>query len=82
MIGSTASRRAPSREAGATSVDEKDRRIAELEAALEPFATFGANNVDEDGWSGREQGASIHTWFGPSEFRAARDALGTKPDAE
>lgn len=63
-------------------MDQKDERIAELEAALEPFAAFGANNVDEDGWNGLEQCASIHTWFGPSEFRAARDALGAKPDAE
>jgi hypothetical protein len=63
-------------------MDERDRRIAELEAALQPFATFGANNVDEQGWNGGEQRQSIHTWFGPSEFRAARDVLGTRPDED
>lgn len=53
----------------------RKRRIAELEAALVPFASFGEDNVDEEGWNGLEQRASITTWFGPSDFRAARDAL-------
>jgi hypothetical protein len=56
-------------------IEADARRNAELEAALRPFADFADGNVDNDGWSGREQGARIVDWFGPSDFRAARAAL-------
>lgn len=63
--------------------EASEKRLTELLAVLEPFAIFGADNVDEDGWSGREQQGSIDTWFGPSEFRAARNAFNqTQPTGE
>lgn len=42
--------------------------------ALEPFATFAEQAVDENGWS--DLGLSLKDerivdWFGPSDFRAA-----------
>ena len=53
--------------------------------ALEPFANFAANFVDDDGWNG--VGLSVHKerisyWFGPSEFRAARAALASIKENE
>lgn len=51
----------------------KDERIAALEAALAPFATF-AHNVDADGWTSNIHREQISTWFGPSDFRAAGKA--------
>ena len=50
-------------------LDERDAALARAERAekaLEPFATFGANNVDEHGWNGREQNQTIYglTSFG------------------
>lgn len=47
------------------------RRIAELEAALRPFAVFG-KNVDDNGWTSTIHREPISMWFGPSDFRAAR----------
>jgi hypothetical protein len=60
------------------------KAMARMRSALEPFATFGKNNVNEDGWkegcAGRDR---IVDWFGPSEFRAAVDALsGQHPHSE
>lgn len=50
--------------------------------ALGPFASFAADNVGDEGWN--EVGLStkderIVDWFGPSDFRRARNAL-TKLD--
>lgn len=48
-----------------------EERIAEMEAALEPFAMEGW--ADENGWT--ERGCPndrICDWFGPSDFRRAR----------
>lgn len=42
--------------------------------AAESFAEWAAANVDAEGWSGDEQKQSIHTWFGPSEFRELQHA--------
>ncbi len=50
--------------------------IERLRAALEPFAEFG-KNVDADGWTSNIHRERISTWFGPSDFRAAADALST-----
>lgn len=57
--------------------EAKDRRIAELEAALRPFASLSWM-VGPDGWVSSESRAPISTWMGPSDFRAAGAAL---PDA-
>lgn len=47
-----------------------------LVEALEPFATFAANNVDEEGWAGlRCERERIVDWFGPSDFRRAALAV-------
>ena len=43
--------------------------------ALEPFATFGERNVDENGWKSNIHREQISTWFGPSDFRRARSVL-------
>jgi hypothetical protein len=61
----------------------REQEIEMLRAALEPFATYGEGNVDEHGWKegcgGRDR---IVDWFGPSEFRAAKDALAsTQPES-
>lgn len=51
-------------------------RIAELEAALRPFAdSHPAECVGEDGWTTTVHREPISTWFGPSDFRAARAAM-------
>lgn len=50
-------------------------RIEELEAALEPFATFSDTFIDEEGWSGPMKTERIVDWFGPSDFRRARATL-------
>lgn len=43
--------------------------------ALEPFATWAADNTDSEGWAGNLcEGDRVRDWFGPSEFRAARTA--------
>ena len=57
---------------GRPAVRKPARAAAE---ALAPFAAFAAQAVDGEGWSGREQNASIHTWFGPGDFRAASAAV-------
>lgn len=52
------------------------RRVEKLEAALEPFgSSHVADNVDDDGWTSNIHREGISTWFGPSDFRAARQAL-------
>lgn len=50
------------------------RKVVErAKEVIEPFADFGVNNTDADGWGGtRCEGERIRDWFGPSEFRAAR----------
>lgn len=55
----------------------KSARIAELEAALEPFADFADDFVDEHGW--RMLPGRVFDWFGPSDFRRARAALREEP---
>lgn len=52
--------------------------VVGLREALEPFATFGADQVDDEGWN--DTGLStkeerIVDWFGPSDFRRALAAL-------
>jgi hypothetical protein len=57
-------------------VSAKDAEIAKwerLRKALEPFASFG--DVADDLMRDR-----ICDWFGPSDFTAARDALGARPE--
>lgn len=46
------------------------KRRTELELAILPFAEFGIENVDDDGWKSTIHSEPISTWFGPSEFRA------------
>ena len=55
------------------------RYLASLEAqgwvlvpkeALEPFAQFARDNIDDEGWTSNIHRESISTWFGPSDFRA------------
>lgn len=47
-----------------------------LVEALEPFATFADTFVDDDdGWTGTMKQERIVDWFGPSDFRRARQAL-------
>jgi hypothetical protein len=46
------------------------KRRTELELAILPFAEFGIENVDDDGWKSTIHREPISTWFGPSEFRA------------
>lgn len=51
--------------------------LATMREALEPFASFAANNTDDDGWAGTQcQRERIVDWFGPSDFITARRALG------
>lgn len=45
------------------------KRRTELELAILPFAEFGVENVDENGWKSTIHREPISTWFGPSEFR-------------
>lgn len=54
--------------------------IGELREALEPFATFADTFVDEEGWNGPMSTTRIVDWFGPSDFRRARSAVGPSPD--
>ena len=57
---------------------ERDDLKAEnerLREALEPFASFSAEFVDQEGWTGPMSKARIVDWFGPSDFRAASTAL-------
>lgn len=64
-------------------------RVAELEAALEPFANFGADNTASDLlasgpcgiWSvGGCEGERIKDWFGPTDFYKAH--LAARPEGE
>lgn len=69
-------------ELGAQAADELERLTSAIErkdAALRPFAAFAVSNVGADGWN--EIGLStkderVVDWFGPSDFREARAALG------
>lgn len=55
---------------------EQTLRIAELEAALRPFAeSHPAECVDDNGWTTTVHREPISTWLGPSDFRAARAAM-------
>lgn len=58
-------------------VEAKDRRIAVLEAALEPFAWFGEVATPDTAitWSGVRHTERISTRFRHEQFRAARTAL-------
>lgn len=52
--------------------------LAKLECAveaLEPFATWAENEVDAEGWKNPPMRERIVDWFGPSDFRAAAEAL-------
>jgi hypothetical protein len=49
--------------------------VREMREALEPFAEYGTNNVDDDGWTGPMSHTRIVDWFGPSDFRRARAAI-------
>lgn len=58
-------------------------RIAELEAALEPFASeFAKVFVDDEGWTGPMNKERIVDWFGPSDFRVACAALNPSARSE
>lgn len=46
-------------------------RLAEAEKALGPFAEFGRDNTNADGWMSNIHREAISTWFGPSDFRRA-----------
>lgn len=52
---------------------EKDARIARLEKALATFAEF-AIWTDESGWTSTIHKEPISVWFGPSDFREAKEA--------
>jgi hypothetical protein len=58
-------------------VEAKDRRIAKLEAALEPFARFGDAATPDTAvtWAGLLHTLRISTHFRHEQFRAARTAL-------
>lgn len=57
-------------------VSRLNRRVAALEAALEPFARFAESNTDGEGWAGsRCERERIVDWFGPSDFITVRKAL-------
>jgi hypothetical protein len=45
-----------------------------LRSALEPFASFGDQNVGEHGWLSGIHREQVSTWFGPSDFREATEA--------
>ena len=62
--------------------DRVHAKLAASDAALEPFAAFGLDNVDDSGWAKNGyQGDPIRYWFGPSEFRAAI-AASHRPEPE
>jgi hypothetical protein len=52
----------------------QDDRLRIAVEALEPFAAF-AENVDAEGWTSNIHRERISVWFGPSDFRRAREAL-------
>lgn len=60
--------------------EQAERELERVREALRPFAIFGANNVNEEGWKdgcpGRDR---IVDRFGPSKFRAAKEALDSAP---
>lgn len=58
-------------------ITRQQEEIERLRSAIEPFSDFARWTIDENGWSGSAQREQIHTWFGPSDFRAALQA---KPD--
>lgn len=64
------------RRIAAAQLEADARRIAELSEALEPFATFADTFIDSEGWNGPMSSTRIVDWFGPSDFRTARAALG------
>lgn len=52
------------------------KELERAKAVIAPFAQFGADNTDDEGWGGnRCEGERIRDWFGPSDFRAAREWL-------
>lgn len=52
-------------------VSDLTARLAEAEKALGPFAEFGRDNTNADGWMSNIHREAISTWFGPSDFRRA-----------
>jgi hypothetical protein len=54
-------------------------RAAALREALEPFASFAATFIDDEGWVGPMNKERIVDWFGPSDFRKA--ALANRGEA-
>lgn len=55
-------------------IREMAGKMDALRSALEPFATF-AENVDTNGWTSDIHRERISVWFGPSDFRRAKEAL-------
>lgn len=53
---------------------DKDASIEALEKALRPFAEFG-ENTNADSWASNIHKEPISTWFGPSDFRRAHEAI-------
>lgn len=60
-------------------IEKQAERIERLEKALRPFAAF-AENVDEQGWTSNIHREGVSVWFGPSDFREARQALSPTED--
>jgi hypothetical protein len=79
LVAEEAADRILTLEARLAAVEAENGRLRE---ALEPFATFARDNVDEEGWSGLEQHQSIDVWFGPSEFSRAAAVLGTPTNSD
>lgn len=53
-------------------------RVRELEEALRPFAEFGQQSTDENGWASNIHREGMSTWFGSKDFRRAARAM--EPD--
>ncbi len=48
----------------------------QLREALKPFGSYAVGTVDDHGWTSPMGRTRIVDWFGPSDFRGAREALG------
>jgi hypothetical protein len=51
--------------------------IVKLRQGLVPFANFGTREVDEHGWKNWPMRDRLVDWFGPTDFRRARDLIAT-----
>jgi hypothetical protein len=65
---------AAQRDEAATLITSLREALERKDAALLPFAQFSVN-TDDNGWLSNIHRESISTWFGPSAFRDADDAL-------